>query len=202
MVHAYDLSYLDSVQRKLGALFSMAAVQEHMDIDGFAEKFISSGMAEKFETANPVYVLGKTENELFGIILGKEPVPNIMEKDPAALWTGCVLAYAQWYLRKSFKDITDKFPCSRLKQYFFSYSEKPVSASLELIKEKISYEYPVRAFRKKRHFTQAELAKFSGLSVSSIKAFETGRADISHARAVTLYRLSKALSCSIDDLIC
>lgn len=54
---------------------------------------------------------------------------------------------------------------------------------------------------KKRNLTQSELAKISGVSLRAIKAYEQGKLDISKAQGGTLYKLSKALDCAIEDLI-
>ncbi|MCD8307977.1 MAG: helix-turn-helix domain-containing protein [Clostridia bacterium] len=178
-------------------------MEEHMDIDEFMEKFISSGMAMAFEIANAKYVLGKSVYELMRIILQREPVGR--EHPYAATpayWVGWVLAYAQWYLNRTFEQITDKFPCSMLILYYFPYHEMAISKSLDLIKEKISYDLPLRAFRKERHFTQEELARFSGVPLRSIRAYEQGKVELYTAQAETVYRLAKALSVTMEELVC
>lgn len=203
MIHAYDKMYLYYEQRKVGGLFQMAVMEEHMDIDEFMEKFISSGMAMAFEIANAKYVLGKSVYELMRIILQREPVGR--EHPYAATpayWVGWVLAYAQWYLNRTFEQITDKFPCSMLILYYFPYHEMAISKSLDLIKEKISYDLPLRAFRKERHFTQEELARFSGVPLRSIRAYEQGKVELYTAQAETVYRLAKALSVTMEELVC
>lgn len=203
MIHAYDKVYLYYEQRKLGSLFQMAVMDNHMDIDEFAEKFIASGMARAFEIANPKYVLGKSVYELLELTLQNNPAGT--EHPYAATpayWVGWVLAYAQWYLNRTFKYITDRLPCSKLILYYFPYHEMTIAKSLDLIKEKISYEHPLKEYRMKRNFTQEELAKYSGVSASSIKSYEQGTADISTAQADTIYKLAKALCCSMEDLIC
>ncbi len=202
MVHAYDKIYLPVEQRKLGGMFQMAVMEEHMDIDEFMEKFISCGMARAFEIANPIYVLGKSVYELMEIVLQRKPAggerPHVATP---AYWVGWVLAYAQWHLNRTFKDITDKFPCSKLELCYFPYHEMDISRSLDLIKEKISYMHPLKAYRKKMRYTQEELARYSDVPVRNIRAYEQGTVDISTAQGKTLYRLAKALYCNMEDLI-
>lgn len=49
--------------------------------------------------------------------------------------------------------------------------------------------------------TQAELAKRSGVSLRSIQMYEQRNKDINKANAEALYRISKVLGCTMEDLI-
>ena len=49
--------------------------------------------------------------------------------------------------------------------------------------------------------TQAELAKRSGVSLRSIQVYEQRNKDINKASAETLYRISKALGCTMENLL-
>ena len=49
--------------------------------------------------------------------------------------------------------------------------------------------------------TQAELAKHSGVSLRSIQMYEQRNKDINKASTETLYRISKVLGCTIEDLL-
>jgi transcriptional regulator with XRE-family HTH domain len=51
-----------------------------------------------------------------------------------------------------------------------------------------------------REFTQAELARRSGVSLRSIQMYEQRNKDINKAGAEALYRLSKVFGCSMEDL--
>ena len=70
-----------------------------------------------------------------------------------------------------------------------------------LIQKYLSNKSPLKLWRKKRKLTQAELAGISGVSLRTIKAYEQTKLDISKAQGETLYKLAKALDCSIEDLI-
>jgi Helix-turn-helix. len=50
-------------------------------------------------------------------------------------------------------------------------------------------------------FTQKELADNSGVSLRSIQMYEQRHKNINKASAETLYRLSKILGCTIEDLM-
>ena len=64
MIHAYNEQFLDIIQRKVSAMFELAVLEEHIEIDTFAQKFLSSPVCRALETADPVYALGKSANEL------------------------------------------------------------------------------------------------------------------------------------------
>ena len=49
--------------------------------------------------------------------------------------------------------------------------------------------------------SQADLAALTGISVRVIQNYEQGVRPLSGARAITVYRIAKALGCSIEDLI-
>lgn len=49
--------------------------------------------------------------------------------------------------------------------------------------------------------SQAVLAERTGISVRVIQNYEQGTRDLNGARAITVYRIAKALGCSVEDLI-
>lgn len=55
--------------------------------------------------------------------------------------------------------------------------------------------------RKKSGLSQSGLAAESGVSVRMIQKYEQRVKDINLAAAVTVYRLAKALSCGVEDLL-
>ena len=59
----------------------------------------------------------------------------------------------------------------------------------------------IKELREKFHFTQAELAERSGVSLRSIQMYEQRNKDINKASAETLYRIAMALGCAMEDLI-
>ena len=49
--------------------------------------------------------------------------------------------------------------------------------------------------------TQAELSERSGVSLRSIQMYEQRNKDINKASAEALYRISKVLGCTVEDLL-
>lgn len=56
-------------------------------------------------------------------------------------------------------------------------------------------------FRSYAKLTQKMLADKSGVSVRMIEQYEQGKKDLNHASAETVYKLSKALGCGMEELI-
>ena len=202
MIHAYDEYYLDMAQRKLGSMFEIAVYQEKLTVDEFAERFIQSPISKAIGEGDPVYLAGKSANELLGLVLGKqvEETEQNMLASPE-YWVGWVLAYSQWYLNKPFTDIIKAYPCSKLLLNYFPYHEMDETATVELIQKSLPQDCPLKTWRKKRQLSQVELAEISGVPARTIKAYEQGKLDISKAQADTLYKLARTLDCTIEDLI-
>ena len=52
-----------------------------------------------------------------------------------------------------------------------------------------------------QNMTQSKLAEISGVNIRMIQHYEQGRKDINKAEALTVYKLSQALECKIEDLL-
>lgn len=59
----------------------------------------------------------------------------------------------------------------------------------------------LKHYRKLAGLSQAELAKKVGISPRSIPEYEQGRKPLKNAAAITVLNLSRALNCSVEDLI-
>lgn len=202
MIHAYNEQFLGIIQNKVAAMFELAVLKEHIEIDAFAQKFVSSAICHSLENADPIYALGKSANELLALILNNEPL-NIETNSYASpeYWVGWVLAYAQWYFNKPYAMIIAAIPCSKLLDNYFPYHEMDITQSMELIARYLKPVCPLKAARQKRGLSQTQLANLSGVPLRTIKSYEQGTVDISKAQAETLYALSQTLNCSIEDLI-
>ncbi len=202
MIHAYDEYYLDMVQNKLASMFELSVFHEKMTVDEFAKKFIDSPISKAFEKGDPIYIAGKSANELLGLVLNKQPeeTEQNMFASPE-YWVGWVLAYTQWYTCKSFAEIINAYPCSKLLLNYFPYHEMDITETVQLIQKQFPEECALKRWRKKRNLSQSELAKISHVSLRVIKAYEQGKLDISKAQGDTLYKLAKTLDCTIEDLM-
>ena len=59
----------------------------------------------------------------------------------------------------------------------------------------------LQEMRKIRGYSQAELARLSGINLRSLQDYEQGHKQIASAKGETLYRLSQVLGCAIEDII-
>ena len=59
----------------------------------------------------------------------------------------------------------------------------------------------LKLMRIQKHIKQSELAERSGVPLKCIGNYEQLRRDINHARVDIVYRLARALSCSIEELL-
>lgn len=55
--------------------------------------------------------------------------------------------------------------------------------------------------RESAGMSQADLATLTGISVRVIQNYEQGTRPLNGARAITVYKIAKALKCSVEDLI-
>lgn len=202
MIHAYNEQYLSVIQEKLANMFELAVLKQNTQIDDFAERFVSSPICSAFEQADPVFVLGKSANELVGVILNREPL-SIETNSYASpeYWVGYVLAYAQWYFNKPYSVLIKSYPCSELIDNYFPYHEMDVTHSLDLFCPRLNLSCPLKEIRSARKLSQSQLSLLSGVPVRTIKAYEQGSVDIAKAQAETLFALAQALHCTIEDLI-
>lgn len=59
----------------------------------------------------------------------------------------------------------------------------------------------LKRIRTEMRYSQSQLAKESGVEKAMIQFYEQGVRDINKAQAITLYKLAKALECSVEDLL-
>ena len=202
MIHAYSNMYLNSVMHNLAALFDIAINAEELDADKFADMFSDSTIASGIESGSPDILVGKSATEMLMIILDREVEYTVVPVDRTPeYWAGWVLANAQWYLNKSFKDILAVMPFSKLVGMYYPYHEADEMKTIEIIKSYFPSVSSLKTIRKKRKLSQEELAILSGVNVRSIRAYEQGKNDIAKAQGDTLRMLAKALDCSIEELL-
>lgn len=203
MIHAYDEYYLPIIQDKLATMYDLAINYEKIDIETFTNLFLNSKISKAFEQANPIYVLGKSANELLAIILNKDPINVDMDINRTPeYWVGWVLSYTSWYLNIPYKILLSAIPINKLILYYFPYHELDISRIVDLFKNKIKIYSILKTLRKEKKLSQNDLAILSGVPIRNIQAYEQGSIDISSARADSLYNLAKVLDCSIEKLIC
>ena len=202
MIHAYNEIYLNSVMKNLAALFDLAINAEGYTEDTFAPIFAKSDVASGIENGVPDMLAGKSATELLIEITGRDSeYTNIPTDRTPEYWAGWVLAYAQWYLNKSFSDILSVMPFSRLLNMYYPYHEADEMKTIEVIQGLFPNTSALKTLRKKRKLTQEQLATLSGVNIRTIRSYEQGTIDLAKAQGETLLMLAKALNCTVEDLL-
>ena len=209
-IRAYDELYVEAAQNNLGNMFDYALVTMGIDIDKFESILIVSDVSKQFEAGNPAYVCGRNGCELAKMILDQsgisyEPTDDVMYVDKSTeYWTGWILAYYQWYSGDTFREILAVNGVKDILGMYPLYHEMDIMKFVEYMDKKKKEKYPatkLRVFRDNSNLSQTELARISGVSIRQIQLFEQKKRDINKTQVSTLLRLSRALSCNMEDLV-
>lgn len=209
-MHAYNELYLNNAQRNLGFMLHYAVHDLKYDPDVFFDMFIKSGIAHAYGLGEPKYVVGMSGAELALETIYKL-TNNFPDIEPAyspnktrEYWAGWALAYYEWYSAKSFKSIISKVPVSDIISMYIPYHEMDVRQLCDEMDSLMTSKEDKQALARLRSYaglSQKMLAEKSDVSVRMIEQYEQGKKDIKKASAETLYRLSKVLHCTIEDII-
>ena len=210
VIRAYSEDYLEYAATSLAVACDYAVNVCGMKTDDFADIFVISGESDKFGSGNPSIVAGKSGIELVRSIVekvdpGRElPEPVFSQNRSPEYWAGWVVAQYQWHSAKSFKTILGKVPLSEIVKMYRVYHEMDITAFIETLDKRIaerSVNTNLKNIRENRQFSQSELAAASGVQLHSIQLYEQRVNDIDKAQAQTLYKLSVALGCKMEDLL-
>lgn len=202
MIHAYNDKYINDVMKNLGAFFDIAINDLNYKPNLIADMFVSSDIANAIENGVPNYLSGKSATEMLSELLKENiNIVNVPQDRTPEYWAGWILAYTQWYLNKSFKDILQTLSFEMLISMYYPYHEAPESKTVNYIQELFPKVSALKAIRKMRKLSQKELSTLSGVKLRSIQCYEQGDIDIRSAGAETVYALAKTLDCTVEDLI-
>lgn len=207
---AYDEAYLESAQRTLGEAVDFAVLTLGLEPDTFAAAFCVSAYSKRFGKGEPALIVGMTGCELARRILDsvRMAYPNgpdtlYQDKSPE-YWAGWALAFAQWQTAESFSAILQALPLSKIIEMYPTFHEMDVLHFSDFVSKELARVHPHTRLREKREncgLSQAGLAAASGVSLRQIQLFEQRQRDINKTSAATLLRLSKVLSCRMEDLL-
>ncbi len=210
MIRAYSESYLSNAKSCLAACFDYAVNDCGLSPDWCAQLFLSSGIADQFEQGNPMYLAGMSGVEMTRqMLLRVYPEKALPEPVPTGdcsreYWAGWALAEYQWYTARRFRDIFQRIPLSRVLELYSPYHEMDILHFIDTMEElyKAAQTEPkLRRIRESRGLSQSELSRISGVHIRNIQAYEQRDNDIDKAQGRILYQLSRALGCSIEDLL-
>lgn len=210
MTHAYREIYLSNAQSALGDAFDYAINTCGISGKDFVKLFITSSVSKRMENGEPSFLAGKS-----GIEISAEVVSETMGKklDVAPeehfgrseeYWIGWAVAYYQWYSSRRYSDIFKVLTYEDLQKMYYTLHEADITKFVEIADERIKEFFAdtnLKRIRMSYGCTQAELAERSGVSLRSIQMYEQRNKDINKASAETVYRISKVLGCTMEDLI-
>lgn len=209
-IRAYQETYLSKAQAELGDAFDYAINTCGIDGDDFVKLFVASSVSKRLENGEPAYLAGKSGIEMAADVM-LETTGMQLENEPQErfersreYWVGWAVCYYQWLSGRSYSDIFKVLSFEDLQHMYHTLHEADISKFADIADERIrAYfnETNLKRIRTLYGCTQAELSRRSGVSLRSIQMYEQRKKDINKASAETLYRISKVLACSMEDLI-
>lgn len=210
MTHAYREIYLSNAQSALGDAFDYAINTCGISGKDFVKLFIISSVSKRMENGEPSVLAGKSGIEIAAEVvsesMGKklDIVPEEHFGRSEEYWIGWVVAYYQWYSSRRYSDIFKVLTYEDLQKMYYTLHEADITKFVEIADERIKEFFAdtnLKRIRMSYGCTQAELAERSGVSLRSIQMYEQRNKDINKASAETVYRISKVLGCTMEDLI-
>ena len=210
MTHAYQEIYLNKAQSLLGDAFNYAINTCDIPGDVFVKYFVISTISKRMENGEPLYLSGKSGIEV-AIDIVSETTGQILETAPEAdfgrsveYWIGWAVAYYQWYSGRKYSEIFNAVSFDELQKMYYTLHEADITKFVDVMEMLLVEHFPDTNLKRIRNiygYSQSELSKRSGVGLRSIQMYEQRNKDINKANADTVYRLAKALGCTMEDLI-
>lgn len=172
--------------------------------------FTASSISKRMENGEPAYLLGKSGIEI-AIEVVEETKGQALETEPqerfgrsAEYWIGWAVAYYQWYSGRKYSEIFSALSFEALQKMYDTLHEADVTKFAEIVDARLKERFPdtnLKRIRTAYGCTQAELARRAGVGLRSIQMYEQRNKNINQASAETMYRLSKTLGCTMEDLL-
>ena len=210
MTHAYQEIYLNKAQAVLGDAFDYAINTCGIAGESFVKLFLASTVSRRMENGEPAYLAGKSGIEIVVEIvaetMGKELNRDTVEHfgHSREYWIGWAVAYYQWHSGRKYSEIFKAITFVDMQQLYYTLHEADVTKFVDVADERIKLIFSdtnLKRIRTAYGLTQGELAEKSGVGKRSIQMYEQRNKDINKASVETVYRLARALGCSIEDLI-
>lgn len=196
--------------RNLGEAMDYAVYGCRLTMDMFLDFFITSGLAEQFETGVPNIVSGTSGTELVYKVIEAAGIdaemPDVSPEYEYSMeyWCGWILAYYQWHTGRTFKDIRKHITMERVVKLYPTLHEAAEEKFVDTVNHIIRKSNTLtrlQAQRKISGYSQRELAEKAGVSLRSIQQYEQRVKNINKASVSNLMMLSKTLGCQVEDLV-
>ena len=210
MIHAYQETYLNKAQSVLGEAFDYAVNTCGISGNDFVKLFLASSVCKRMENGEPAYIAGKSGIEIVIEVVSQTMGKEISNEPEARFgrskeyWIGWAVAYYQWYSCRKYSEIFKVFSFDNLQQMYYTLHEADITKFVDIVDERMREHFAdtnLKRIRMEYGCTQAELAKKADVTLRSIQMYEQRNKDINKACVDTVYRLAKALGCTMEDLI-
>lgn len=194
----------------MGDAFDYAINDCQIDGTEFVKMFVASTACRKIENGEACYISGKSGIEIaiecVYEVTGKELSTEPSEKFSRSVqyWIGWVVCYYQWLSSMEYADIFKAVSYEDMLGLYPTLHEASVEKIASVIDEKVRAFYPetnLKRIRTAYGCSQRRLAEMSGVNLRSIQMYEQRNKDINKAQSDSLYRLAKALGCTMEDLL-
>ena len=209
-IHAYQEMYLSKAQASLGDAFDYAINTCKIPGEDFIKFFTASSVSKRMENGEPAFLAGKSGIEI-AVDVVLETTGKQLDCEPQEhmgrsreYWIGWAVCYYQWYSARSFSDIYKVLSFEDLQNMYYTLHEADITKFADIVDDKMRDHFKETNLKRIRTIygcTQAELSERSGVSLRSIQMYEQRNKDINKASVEALYRISKVLGCTIEDLL-
>ena len=209
-IHAYQEMYLSKAQVSLGDAFDYAINTCKIPGEDFIRFFTASSVSKRMENGEPAFLAGKSGIEI-AVDVVLETTGKQLHCEPQEhmgrsreYWIGWAVCYYQWYSARSFSDIFKVLSFEDLQNMYYTLHEADITKFADIVDDKMRDHFKETNLKRIRTIygcTQAELSERSGVSLRSIQMYEQRNKDINKASVEALYRISKVLGCTIEDLL-
>ena len=209
-IHAYQEMYLSKAQASLGDAFDYAINTCEIPGEDFIKFFTASSVSKRMENGEPAFLAGKSGIEI-AVDVVLEATGKQLDCEPQEhmgrsreYWIGWAVCYYQWYSARSFSDIFKVLSFEDLQNMYYTLHEADITKFADIVDDKMRDHFKETNLKRIRTIygcTQAELSERSGVSLRSIQMYEQRNKDINKASVEALYRISKVLGCTIEDLL-
>lgn len=194
----------------LGDAFDYATNVYGISGDAFAKLFVASTVCMRMQNREAAYTAGKSGIELMIDVLqettGHAPdvEPQVRLSRSAEYWVGWSSAYYQWWSGRPYGELFEAIGFDDLCNMYVVQHEADVCRFAEVVDALVRAHFPETNLKRIRNAygcTQSELARMSGVSLRSIQMYEQRNKDINKASAQNVFRLARALGCSMETLL-
>ena len=162
------------------------------------------------ENAEPQFLVGKSGIEIAIDVIfettGRQPEEKLKYSSVRSpeYWIGWAVCYYQWYSTRNYRDLFQVLSFEDLRTMYDRLHEADITKFVEIADEKMReyfVETNLKRLRTAYGLSQTELAERSGVMLRSIQMYEQRRKNINKAGAETLYRISRTLGCTMEELL-